>query len=175
MQLVRFRHKGLRQLHEDGNAKGVPAAMADKLRKLLFALETAETLEQLSRFPGWKLHPLKGDLKGLWSLTITGNWRLIFRYDEQTNTASDIDLIDYHQEARNAHEESAPSGRPDQNRDRGGPRPQRVEGGGDFESAPRHAFRSSARQGRADAGNGAAHRKGVRPRHEPPSPHAARL
>ena len=70
--LVRFRHKGLRQLHEDGNAKGVPSAMADKLRKLLFALETAETLEQLGRFPGWKLHPLKGDLKGLWSLTVTG-------------------------------------------------------------------------------------------------------
>jgi proteic killer suppression protein len=43
--------------------------MADKLHKLLFALETAETLEQLGRFPGWKLHPLKGDLKGLWSLT----------------------------------------------------------------------------------------------------------
>jgi proteic killer suppression protein len=96
MQLVRFRHKGLRQLHEDGNAQGVPSAMADKLRKLLFALETAETLEQLSRFPGWKLHPLKGDLKGLWSLTVTGNWRLIFRYDERTNTASEIDLIDYH-------------------------------------------------------------------------------
>ena len=46
MQLVRFRHKGLRQLHEDGNAQGVPSSMADKLRKLLFALETAETLEQ---------------------------------------------------------------------------------------------------------------------------------
>ena len=52
MQLVRFRHKGLRQLWEDGSAKGVPAAMADKLRKLLFALGTAETLEQLRRFPG---------------------------------------------------------------------------------------------------------------------------
>ena len=96
MQLVRFRHKGLSQLHEDGNAKGVPPAMSDKLRKLLFALDTAEILEQLGRFPGWKLHPLKGDLKGFWSLTVTGNWRLIFRYDEHTNTASDIDLIDYH-------------------------------------------------------------------------------
>jgi len=96
MQLVRFRHKGLRQLHEDGNAKGLPSAMADKLSKLLFALETAEALEQLDRFPGWKLHPLKGGLKGLWSLTVTGNWRLVFRYDERTNTASDIDLIDYH-------------------------------------------------------------------------------
>jgi plasmid maintenance system killer protein len=50
MQLVRFRHKGLRQLWEDGSVKGVPSAMADKLRKLLFALETAETLEQLRRF-----------------------------------------------------------------------------------------------------------------------------
>ena len=70
--------------------------MADKLRKLLLAIETAETLEQLGRFPGWKLHPLKGDRKGIWSLTVTGNWRLIFGYDEQTNSASDIDLIDYH-------------------------------------------------------------------------------
>ena len=96
MQLVRFRHKGLRQLHEEGSAKAVQSAMADKLRKLLFALETAETLDQLRRFPGWKLHPLKGDLKGLWSLTVTGNWRLVFSYDQQTNTASDIDLIDYH-------------------------------------------------------------------------------
>jgi proteic killer suppression protein len=96
MQLVRFRHKGLRQLHDDGSAKGVPSAMADKLRKLLFALETAETLEQLRRFPGWKLHPLKGDRKGSWSLTVTGNWRLIFWYNEPANTANDIDLIDYH-------------------------------------------------------------------------------
>jgi proteic killer suppression protein len=96
MQLGRFRHKGLRQLHEDGNAKGVPSEMADKLRKLLFALETAASLEQLGRFPGWKLHPLRGDLKGFWRLTVTGNWRLIFGYEEKTNTASDIDLIDYH-------------------------------------------------------------------------------
>jgi len=96
VQLVRFRHKGLRQLYEEGNAKGVPSVMADKLRRLLFALETAETLEQLNRFPGWKLHPLKGDRKGSWSLTVTGNWRLIFCYDEQMNSASDIDLVDYH-------------------------------------------------------------------------------
>jgi len=94
--ILHFRHKGLRQLYEDGSAEGVPSGMADKLRKLLFALETAETLEQLRRFPGWKLHPLKGNLKGSWSLTVTGNWRLVFRYDEQANTASDIDLIDYH-------------------------------------------------------------------------------
>ncbi len=54
MQLVRFRHKGLKLLYEDGNLKGVPPEMADKLRKLLFALETAETIEQLGRYPGWR-------------------------------------------------------------------------------------------------------------------------
>lgn len=78
------------------NAKGVPGAMADKLCKLLFALETADSLAQVGRFSGWKLHPLKGDLKGFWSLTVSGNWRLIFTYDEKTSTADDIDLIDYH-------------------------------------------------------------------------------
>jgi proteic killer suppression protein len=61
-----------------------------------FALETAEILEQIGRFPGWKLHPLKGQLKGFYSLTVTGNWRLIFRCDEQANVAADIDLIDCH-------------------------------------------------------------------------------
>ena len=96
MQLARFRHKGLRQLYEDDFAKRVPPEMADKLRKLLLAMETAKDLGLLSRFPGWKLHPLKGDLSGYWSLKVTGNWRLIFRYDQETNTASDINLIDYH-------------------------------------------------------------------------------
>jgi proteic killer suppression protein len=96
MRLLRIRHKGLRQLYEAGSAKGLPPSTADKLGKLLLALETAETLDQLGRFPGWKLHPLKGSLKGFWSLTVTGNWRLVFRYSEETNTASDIDLIDYH-------------------------------------------------------------------------------
>ena len=73
MHLDRFRHKGLRQLHEDGNDKGLLSTRAGKLQKLLFALETADTLDQLSRFPGWKLHPLKGTLKGFWSLTVSGN------------------------------------------------------------------------------------------------------
>jgi proteic killer suppression protein len=89
-------HKGLRQLYFEGKAKGIPPAMVDKLRKLLLALETATALEQLGRFPGWRLHPLKGDMKGFWSLTVTGNWRLVFRYDEESNTASDLDLVDYH-------------------------------------------------------------------------------
>jgi toxin HigB-1 len=96
MRLAGFRHKGLKQIQAGDSARGVPPAMADKLRKLLFALETAGSLDQMRRFPGWRLHLLKGDLKGFWSLTVTGNWRLVFRYDEETSTASDIDLVDYH-------------------------------------------------------------------------------
>lgn len=96
MRLIKFRHKGLRQLYIEDNPKGVSASQLDKVRKILLALETALTLEQVSRFPGWKLHPLKGDMKGYWSVTVTGNWRIVFRYDEATNAASDIDLIDYH-------------------------------------------------------------------------------
>lgn len=96
MRLIKFRHKGLLQLYTEDSQKGVSASHLDKVRKLLSALETALTLEQVGRFPGWKLHPLKGDMKGYWSLTVTGNWRIVFRYHETTNTASDIDLIDYH-------------------------------------------------------------------------------
>jgi proteic killer suppression protein len=96
MDLARFHHKGLRQLYAEDTAKGVPPAAADKLRKILLALETAESLDQLRRFPGWRLHALKGELAGCWSVTVTANWRLIFRYEEPTNTASDLDLLDYH-------------------------------------------------------------------------------
>jgi proteic killer suppression protein len=70
--------------------------MADKLRKLLFTLETAQSIDQVNRFPGWKLHPLKGDMRGFWSLSVTGNWRLTFEYNEAAYTASQIDLVDYH-------------------------------------------------------------------------------
>jgi proteic killer suppression protein len=94
VQLAGFRHQGLRQLYESGKTKGVPPAMIDKLRKLLLALETAEALEQLDRFPGWNLHALKGDTKGFWSLTVTGNWRLIFLYNKEAATAREINLVD---------------------------------------------------------------------------------
>lgn len=96
MRIEGFRHKGLQRLYPKGETKGVPPAMLDKLRKLLLAMDTAGSLDQLARFPGWKLQPLKGDLKGSWSLTVTGNWRLIFAYDAASNAASSLDLIDYH-------------------------------------------------------------------------------
>lgn len=96
MHIESIRHKGLRLLYEEDNAKGVQASAVDKLKKLLLAIETAVSLDDLAVFSGWRLHPLKGDLEGFWSLTVTGNWRLIFQYEAKTNTASILDLIDYH-------------------------------------------------------------------------------
>ena len=94
MELVRFRHKGLRQLYEDENPRAVLPAMVEKLGKLLFAMETADSLEQLGRFPGWKLHPLKGELKGYWAVTVRANWRTVFRFAD--GDAGAVDLMDYH-------------------------------------------------------------------------------
>jgi proteic killer suppression protein len=60
MPIQSFRHKGLRRLFERGDASGVPAASAEKLRDMLLAIETAETIGNLDVMPGWRLHPLKG-------------------------------------------------------------------------------------------------------------------
>ena len=94
MPIQSFRHKGLKQLYEKNEKRGVPAASADKLRKMLLALNTATTLLEVGVVPGWRLHPLTGDLAGYWSLTVTRNWRLIFRFED--GDALDLDLLDYH-------------------------------------------------------------------------------
>ena len=88
-----FKHKGLRQLFEDDNAKGVNAEHVRKLKQILAALQAAEAIEGL-RLPTFNLHPLKGDLKGFWAVTVRANWRVIFRFED--GKASDVDLVDYH-------------------------------------------------------------------------------
>jgi toxin HigB-1 len=88
-----FRHKGLRQLFEDDTAKGVNAEHVRKLRQILGVLHAAETIDAL-RLPTFGLHPLKGELKGFWAVTVRANWRVIFRFEH--SNASDVDLVDYH-------------------------------------------------------------------------------
>ena len=90
-----FKHRGLKRLYERGDRSGIRPDLLDPVERILTALDAAATPQALD-LPGFRLHPLKGDMKGFWSPTVTGNWRLIFRYEDQTNTASDIDLIDYH-------------------------------------------------------------------------------
>ncbi|HEX9468487.1 MAG TPA: type II toxin-antitoxin system RelE/ParE family toxin [Bradyrhizobium sp.] len=88
-----LKHKGLRQLFEEDNTKGVSAEHVRKLRQILAVPHAAETIEAL-RLPTFGLHPLKGDLKGFWAVTVRANWRVIFRFEN--GNASDVDLVDYH-------------------------------------------------------------------------------
>ena len=94
MPVQSFRHKGLRRLFEADDPRGVPAGAVDKLRKMLFALDSAASVGDIGAMPGWRLHTLKGDMAGFWSLTVTRNWRLVFRFEE--GHARDLDLVDYH-------------------------------------------------------------------------------
>jgi toxin HigB-1 len=88
-----FRHKGLRRLFEDDNPKGVNPDHVRKIKQILAVLHAAQTIEALD-LPTFGLHPLKGDLKGFWAVTVRANWRIIFRFAD--GRASDVDLVDYH-------------------------------------------------------------------------------
>lgn len=88
-----FRHKGLKRLHEDDDARGVSAGHAEKLRRILARLDIATVPQDLD-LPGYRLHPLKGDLKGLWAVTVQANWRVVFRLVE--GHVFDVDYVDYH-------------------------------------------------------------------------------
>src|ERR1700746_1734178 len=107
-----FRHKGLRQLFEDDNARGVSAEHVRKIRQILAVLHAAETIEAL-RLPTFGLHALKGDLKGFWAVTVRANWPIIFRFED--GKASDIDLVDLslREKRKYGDEESSPPRRVD--------------------------------------------------------------
>lgn len=88
-----FRHKGLRRLFEHGDAKALNPQHVDKIETILGLLDVAQTVEDMN-VHSFRLHPLTGDLKGFWSVTVRANWRIIFRFEN--GRASDVDLIDYH-------------------------------------------------------------------------------
>ena len=94
MPIQSISHKGLKRLFEDDDPRAVPATTADKLKKMLVAIDTAQQIDDIGVMPGWKLHRLSGDLAGYWSLTVTRNWRLIFRF--KNGDGSELELIDYH-------------------------------------------------------------------------------
>ena len=88
-----FKHKGLRQLFEDDNPRGLNPEHVRKIGQILAALYAAQTIEALN-LPTFRLHPLTGNLKGFWSITVRANWRIIFRF--ANGKAFDVDLVDYH-------------------------------------------------------------------------------
>jgi toxin HigB-1 len=88
-----FRHKGLRRLYERDDPRGVIAEHAAKLRDILARLDAARAVGDMD-LPGFRLHPLKGERKGLWAVTVRANWRVIFRFADRD--VADVDYIDYH-------------------------------------------------------------------------------
>lgn len=94
MPIQSFRHKGLRRLFEWDDRRKVPPEQADRLVKMMAAIDAAERIDECAAFPGWKLHALSGDLVGYWAMNVSGNWRLVFRFDD--GDAFDLDLVDYH-------------------------------------------------------------------------------
>jgi toxin HigB-1 len=88
-----FRHKGLRSLFEQDDARKVRADQIDRLRLILSALDQANDVQDMNQ-PTFRLHPLKGDRKGCWAVTVRANWRVTFRFAD--GDAYDVNLEDYH-------------------------------------------------------------------------------
>ncbi len=91
--ILSFRHKGLRLLFEKGDRRKLQTEHADKCERVLARLDETVDISHMD-LPGFRLHPLKGDLAGFWSVTVSSNWRIIFRFEN--GHARDVDLVDYH-------------------------------------------------------------------------------
>jgi toxin HigB-1 len=88
-----IRHKGLKRLYENDDPRGVITEHAPKPRDILARLDAAGTAADMD-LPGLRLHPLKGNYRGFWAVTVRANWRVMFRFAE--GDAGDVDYVDYH-------------------------------------------------------------------------------
>ena len=91
--IVRFRHKGLERLFANGDVSGVNPRFAGKLQRMLILLDSGKAPSALS-LPGYRLHQLQGDRAGQWAVWVSGNWRLVFEFEDED--ATNVDLVDYH-------------------------------------------------------------------------------
>ena len=91
--IARVGHKGLKRFYETGDTRGIDAKHAVWLRILLTAMDAASEPSALNT-PGFRLDGLKGDRKGQWAVSVSGNWRLMFEFDGPDIT--EVDLVDYH-------------------------------------------------------------------------------
>jgi proteic killer suppression protein len=88
-----FKHNGLKRFFSKGERRRIPPEHADKLERVLDRLD-ASVVAQDMNLPGYRLHRLKGNLAGHWSVDISGNWRVTFRFEGPD--VCDVDYIDYH-------------------------------------------------------------------------------
>ena len=91
--IVSFRHRGLERYYSTGSKAGIQPEHAERLRLVLGRLAAA-TCPQDMGLPGLRLHPLKGRLKGRWSVSVSGNWRLTFAFSGKDAVL--VDYEDYH-------------------------------------------------------------------------------
>ena len=91
--IVRFRYEGPRRLYERGDRRFVPAQRGAKIERILARLDVAGEPADMN-LPGFQLHPLLGNLAGFWAVSVSGNWRIIFRFE--AGNVGDVDLVDYH-------------------------------------------------------------------------------
>ena len=90
---MKIRHKALRAFHENDDAKRLPQSRVERIRDILTALDDAARPGNMD-LPGYRLHPLRGDMDGYWSVVVSRNYRIVFRFDD--DEAVDVDLVDYH-------------------------------------------------------------------------------
>ena len=91
--ILSFKHKGLKRLFEEDDTRKVKQDHVKRLTRILAALDAADSPEQLDA-PRWGLHKLKGELKDFYAVKVSGNWRVIFRFED--GDALDVDYLDYH-------------------------------------------------------------------------------
>ena len=87
--IIGFRHKGLETFYRTGSTRGIQPVHSAKLARILAALDAAASANELNQ-PGYKLHRLKGQLEGYWSIWVNGNWRVTFRF-----AGADVEMVDY--------------------------------------------------------------------------------
>ena len=91
--ILNLKHRGLRRLYEDDDRRGLNPEHVEKIARIVARLDRAAKPDDMA-LPGLRLHPLKGELTGYWSVTVRANWRIIFRFEGRN--VADVDLIDYH-------------------------------------------------------------------------------
>jgi len=94
MDIVSVSHKGLKDYIEKNDPKGLPQDKVSRIQNVLAALISAPNMEAVSGPPGWRIHQLKGDRQGQWSISVSGNWRMTFAIED--GNIADLDLEDYH-------------------------------------------------------------------------------
>ena len=91
--IASFKHRGLKRFYDQGDAKKIAPDHRRKIADILTALDSAQEIEDLN-LATFHLHPLTGDRKGTWSVTIRANWRITFEFNN--GKAYNVDYEDYH-------------------------------------------------------------------------------